>query len=83
MSINVGQVFVRTQDRQALLAQIQSTLQSWAMQGYFNSQKSNLVENSERRVLVLPPVRGWHTILEAQSRFADIRPSAPAAPERI
>jgi len=72
MSINVGQVFVRTDDRPALLKQVQDTMQAWVKQGCFNPEKSNLVADGERRVLVLPPVRGWHTILESQSRSADV-----------
>lgn len=66
MSVNVGQIFVRARDPQKLVQSVEAHLAAPAA-----GNPDLLDEEGRRSVLVLPPVRGWTTILESRQHETD------------
>lgn len=73
MSVNVGQIFVRVPDRNALISYIQSYLQTFAKKLGVGFPDGRLIDkDGKRRLLLTPPVRGWSAILEGDFRNTEL-----------
>ncbi|MBE7464037.1 MAG: hypothetical protein HS116_11200 [Planctomycetes bacterium] len=73
MSVNVGHIFVRHRDLDAVLKVVVAYLQAFVKHHHsVGLPDGRFRKDGKRSILILPPVRGWIALLELDSRHSDL-----------
>lgn len=73
MSVNVGHIFVRHRELDAVLKVVVAYLQAFVKHHHaVGLPDGRFSKDGKRSILILPPVRGWIALLELDSRHSDL-----------